>query len=83
MRDFEILSLEKNAEGNYDITYRLRTFLEGKGTVSVSFNCFSESGALIDTFGGGYIGIDYTWSWHEDTATISGKTVKIELALTN
>lgn len=81
MRDFEILSCVKNADGDYVITYKLRTFLEGRGTVPVTFCCYDENGSMIDSFGNGFVGTDYTWSWHEDTATISGKTVKIELML--
>lgn len=81
MRDFEILSCVKNADGDYVITYKLRTFLEGRGTVPVTFGCYDENGSMIDSFGNGFVGTDYTWSWHEDTATISGKTAKIELIL--
>lgn len=81
VRDFEILSCVKNADGDYVITYKLRTFLEGRGTVPVTFCCYDENGSMIDSFGNGFVGTDYTWSWHEDTATISGKTVKIELML--
>lgn len=81
MRDFEILSCVKNADGDYVITYKLRTFLEGRGTVPVTFGCYDENGSMVDSFGNGFVGTDYTWSWHEDTATISGKTAKIELIL--
>lgn len=81
MRDFEILSCVKNADGDYVITYKLRTFLEGRGTVPVTFGCYDENGNMVDSFGNGFVGTDYTWSWHEDTATISGKTAKIELIL--
>lgn len=81
MRDFEILSCVKNAGGDYVITYKLRTFLEGRGTVPVTFGCYDENGSMVDSFGNGFVGTDYTWSWHEDTATISGKTAKIELIL--
>lgn len=81
MRDFEILTCEKNSEGKYDITFRLRTFLEGRGAVSVTMNCLNEEGSIVDTFGGMYVGTDYTWSWQEDRAAISGDTAKIILSL--
>ncbi len=80
MRDFQILACETNAEGDYVITYKLRTFLEGKGVVAVTFNCLDKDGNTVDSFGGMYVGTDYTWSWQEDTAVISGKTARIELA---
>lgn len=83
MRDFEITSIEKNADGNYDITYTLRTFLEGRGDVIVNFRCLDENGNEVDTFGGVFRGTDYTWSYHNAQATISGKTALIKLVLNN
>lgn len=79
MRDFQILDWEKNADGDYVITYKLRTFLEGSGDVVVQFRCLDESGAQVDEWSSVFRGTDYTWSWQEDTVTISGKTAKIEL----
>lgn len=81
VRDFEILSLEKNSEGDYVMTYKLRTFLEGRGTIGASFNCLDSDGKVADTFGRVFKTTDYTWTWQEDTVTISGNTVKIELVL--
>ncbi len=81
MRDFEILTCDKNDNGDYVITYKLRTFLEGKGAVSVEFTCLDGDGRQTDSFGGGFVGTDYTWSWHESSAVISGKTKTIELIL--
>lgn len=79
MRDFQISDWEKNADGDYVITYTLRTFLEGRGDVVVQFRCFDENGAQVDEWSSVFRGTDYTWSWQEDTVTISGKTAKIEL----
>ncbi|MCD8181119.1 MAG: copper amine oxidase N-terminal domain-containing protein [Firmicutes bacterium] len=79
MRDFQILDWEKNSDGDYVITYKLRTFLEGSGDVVVQFRCLDANGAQVDEWSGVYRGTDYTWSWQEDTVTISGKTAKIEL----
>ncbi len=81
VRDFKITDITKNSAGNYEIKYTLRTFLEGRGTVTVSFRCLDESGQEIDTFGGAFVGTDYTWSYHNSEAVISGRTAKIELIL--
>ncbi len=77
--NFALTSVEKNVSGNYDIEYTLQTFFEGRGTVSVEFNCYDASGKLVGTFGGSYIGTDYCWSPQEGTATIPGATALIEL----
>lgn len=79
--NFALTSVEKNASGNYDIEYTLQTFFEGRGTVSVEFNCYDASGKVVGTFGGGFVGTDYCWSPQEGTATIPGTTVLIELNL--
>ena len=34
MKEFKILDAVKNSDGNYDITYTLQTYLEGRGLVS-------------------------------------------------
>ena len=83
VRGFELLSVEKNAEGKYDITFTLRTFFEGRGTVAASFDCLDANGSVVDTFSGSYIGSDYAWTPHEDKAAISGNTVKIVFHLDN
>lgn len=80
MRGFQITKAEKT-DGGYSITYTLKTFLEGRGTVGVTFNCYDSNGNVVDTFGGSFVGTDYTWSEHEAQAVISDKTVRIELAL--
>ncbi len=77
VRYFELLSVEKNAEGKYDITFTLKTFFEGRGTVAATFDCLDANGKVVDTITGSYIGSDYAWTPHEDKATISGDTVKI------
>lgn len=81
MKDFTIKNIEKTSDGKYLITYTLRTFLEGRGTVGVTFNCLNADGKVIDTWIGLFIGTDYTWSDQEDTVVISGDTAKIELVL--
>ena len=81
VRYFELLSAEKNASGDYEITFTFKTFMEGSGDVSAAFNCLDATGKVIGTFGGSYRGKDYSWAPHEDKATIPGATVKIELAL--
>jgi hypothetical protein len=81
MRDFKITSVTKNSDGDYEISYTLRTFLEGRGTVAVTFSCLDDSGAQVDTFSGAFVGTDYTWSYHTATAVISGKTAMIKLVL--
>lgn len=80
MKNFRILSAELNSEGNYDITYTLQTYLEGRGEVGVSFNCFDNAGNIVDSWSKLYHGTDYTWSDHTASVTISGKTSKIQLA---
>ena len=80
IRNFEIIDAVKTGEG-YDITCRFETFLEGRGTVIVSFNCYDKDGNTVDTFGGGFVGTDYTWSAHELKASVSDKTVRIGLVL--
>lgn len=80
IRNFKITDAKKT-DGGYQITYTLETFLEGRGTVAVSFNCYDSDGNVVDNFGGGFVGTDYTWSEHEAQAVISDKTVKIELVL--
>ncbi len=83
VRGFELTSVEKNAEGKYDITFTLKTFFEGRGTVAAVFDCLDENGSVVDSFSGSYIGSDYAWTPHEDKATISGNTVKIVFHLDN
>ncbi len=80
MKGFRILSAELNSDGNYDITYTLQTYLEGRGEVGVGFNCFDSDGKLVDSWSRLYHGTDYTWSDHTASVTISGKTAKIQLA---
>lgn len=82
IRNFKITDIYKT-EGGYGITYTLETFLEGRGTVGAEFNCYDVNGNVVDTFGGGFVGTDYTWSKHEKTAVISDKTVKISLINNN
>lgn len=81
IRNFTITNISKNSDGNYDITCTLETFLEGRGTVGVTFNCLDENGTVVDTFSKMFVGTDYTWSPHTSSFTISGKTAKIELVL--
>ena len=81
LTNFKLTNVEKNSEGKYDIEYSLQTFFEGRGTVSVTFNCLDANGKIVDTFGGSFMGSDYAWSLHESSATISGDTVKIEVKL--
>lgn len=81
IRNFAITDISKNSDGNYDITYTLETFLEGRGTVGVTFNCLDENGTVVSTFGQMFVGTDYTWSPQKASAEISGKTAKIELVL--
>ena len=83
VRGFELTSVEKNEEGKYDITFTLKTFFEGRGTVAAVFDCLDENGKVVDTITGSYIGSDYAWTPHEDKATISGNTVKIVFHLDN
>ncbi len=80
MRGFELLSAEKNSEGDYEITYTFRTFKEGRGEVVVIFDCLDKDGRVIDSFGGSVVGTDYTWSVHEAEAVIPGDTVSIEFS---
>ena len=80
MRGFEILSAEKNENGDYDISYTLRTFKEGSGDVIVMFDCYDASGKLVDTFGDLFRGTDYTWSVQEADAVISGDTALIRFS---
>lgn len=81
MRDFKIINARITDIGDLEVTYSLRTFLEGRGTVTVAFNCLDENDNVVDSWTGLFIGTDYTWSYHEDTVTISGKTKKIEFIL--
>lgn len=80
MRGFELLSAEKNDDGDYEITYTFRTFKEGRGEVVIFFDCLDENGKVIDSFGGSVTGTDYTWSVHEAEAVIPGETVTIEFS---
>ena len=79
MSNFKLTNVSKNSDGNYDIEFVLYTYLEGRGTVSVSFRCLDDSGKVVDTFSGIYTGTDYTLSEQHDKATVSGKTSVIEL----
>lgn len=81
MRDFKITDFEINSDGQYNITYTLRTFLEGKGDVIVTFECLDENGSRVDTFTSTFRGVDYTWTPQEAAAVISGKTKVIRLIL--
>ncbi len=79
VRNFELVTAEKNADGKYDITFKFETMQEGPGSVDAHFNCLNASGKVVDEFGGSYPSRDYTWTAQESKATISGDTVKIEL----
>lgn len=79
VRSFELTSCEKTADGNYRIGYKLKTFKEGRGYVDAYFECYDADGNMIGTFGGVFMGTDYTWSDQKAEATISGKTTKIRL----
>lgn len=81
MKEFKLLDAVKNSDGDYDITYTLQTYLEGRGLVEVEFKCLDENGREVDRFGGAFRGTDYTWSSHEAKTTISGKTTRIELII--
>lgn len=81
MKEFKLLDLVKNSDGDYDITYTLQTYLEGRGLVAVEFKCLDENGREVDRFGRSFQGTDYTWSSHEAKTTISGKTTRIELVI--
>ncbi|MGN0161951.1 MAG: copper amine oxidase N-terminal domain-containing protein [Candidatus Ornithomonoglobus sp.] len=74
---FEITDLTVNDDGTYTIEYTFSTFLEGHGSVAVSFDCLDENGRVVDSFGGIYPSTDYTWSEQKDSAVIPGSTVKI------
>lgn len=79
MKNFRILSAQKNSDGNYDITYCLQTYLEGRGDVGVAFECLDSSGNTVDSWNRLYHGTDYTWSDHTASVTVSGATAKIRL----
>lgn len=74
---FEITSCTVNDDGTYTIEYTFSTFLEGHGSVAVSFDCLDENGKVVDSFGGTYPSTDYTWSQQKDSAVIPGSTVRI------
>ncbi|MGN0181287.1 MAG: copper amine oxidase N-terminal domain-containing protein [Candidatus Ornithomonoglobus sp.] len=74
---FEITDFTVNSDGTYTIEYTFSTFLEGHGSVAVSFDCLDENGRVVDSFGGIYPSTDYTWSQQKDSAVIPGSTVKI------
>lgn len=79
-RNFELLTAQKNGAGKYDITFTLETFMESSDSVEVWYNCLNANGKVVDTFGGSYATMAYTWTEHSGEATISGDTVKIVLA---
>lgn len=79
IRDFKITGLEKTDDAKFRLTYKVSTFFEGRGVVTVSFECLDKDGKIVDSWSKGFIGTDYTWSPHEDTVTISGDTKRIEL----
>ncbi len=77
---FKITSCEKNADGDYDITFTFETFLEGSGSVSAIFNCLDADGKKLDSFGGSFKTTDYTWTHQSSKATIPAKTASIVLS---
>ena len=81
VRDFHIENITKDANGTFEITYTLRTFMEGRGTVVVLFNCLDANGNIIGSFSGSFLGSDYAWNYWEETATIPGETAEIQLVL--
>ena len=81
MRNFKLTDVQRNEQGKFDISYTLETFLEGRGTVSVTFRCLDKNGETVDEWSKIYVGTDYTWSRQEDSVTISGETATIELVL--
>ncbi len=81
LSNFKLTKVEKNAQGEYDIEYTLNSFYEGNGTVHITMNCLDENGKVIDNFSGVFKGTDYAWSPQQGSATISGKTVLIEVKI--
>lgn len=80
-KEFEIIDIDKNADGDYEIVYKVRTYRDDSGNLVVSFNCLDEDGHRISGFSDIFHTWAYSWTLQEGTATLPGNTVKIELAL--
>ena len=81
MKNFKFESIDKDASGNYVVDYTLNTFMEGRGSVTVTFNCLDEDGNVVDSWSRSYPSVDYTYTPQSDSVTISGNTTKIELVI--
>ncbi|MCH5209541.1 MAG: copper amine oxidase N-terminal domain-containing protein [Oscillospiraceae bacterium] len=81
MKNFRFESIDKDASGNYVVAYTLNTFMEGRGSVNVTFNCLDADGNIVDSWSRSYPSVDYTYTPQSDTVTISGQTTKIELVI--
>lgn len=79
--NFEFISIEKNEDGDYDITYSVQTYRDDSGNLAVTFNCYDGDGDLVDSFTELFHTWAYSWTEQEAAATVSGDTVRIELML--
>lgn len=79
-KNFEIIDIDKNDDGDYEITYTVQTYRDDSGNVIVAFNCLDETGRRIGGFSDMFHSWAYSWTPQEGTAVIPGNTVKIELA---
>ncbi len=80
VKSFKIESCTVEPNGDYNIKFSFRTFLEGPGSVDASFNCLDDSGKVIATIGGMYKTVDYEFTPHTDSAIIPAATKRIVLA---
>lgn len=79
MSNFKFTSVQKNANGEYEIAYSLSAYREDSGEVVITFNCLDKNGNVVDTFEDTYMCSAYAWTPQDSTAIISGDTVKIEV----
>ena len=81
VKDFQITEIDKNADGDYEIKYTVRTYRDDSGDVAVSFNCLDANGKKIGNFSDVFFSWAYSWTTQEATAVLPANTAKIELIL--
>ena len=80
-KNFQIIDIDKNEDGDYEIVYTVQTYRDDSGNIIISFNCLDEDGDRIGGFSDIFHTWAYSWTLQESTAVLPGDTVKIELAM--
>ena len=79
--DFTIIDVTLNDDGDYEITYTVKTYRDDSGNVILSFACYDEDGGRVDGFSELFHTWAYSWTEQEAVAVVSSDTTRIKLLL--